>query len=323
MLAVADQGSVRGAARALGIAQPALTRSVQELERELGVALFERTSRGVTPTAMGATFLRRASVVQSELARAHDELNQLRGHMHGNLRVAMSMAPHIGLLPYALQPFRARYPGVHLDIIDSVYSNVAADLDHGTLDCYIGPLPDHLPEGLAIEKLFDNTRVIMGRKGHPLAGARSLRDLVDAEWVTTSITAKAALEIAPLFERHALPPPRLVLQSHSTLTLIQALVHTDLLAMLPVQWSDFRPLTDALQRIAVAEPLPAPPICIIRRSGLPPTPAADHFCDLIRRASAHLASSTAAATEPPAARLSTGTRATTGKRPPLAARRAR
>jgi DNA-binding transcriptional LysR family regulator len=289
-LAVADHGSLRAAARELGVAQPAVTRSVQELERELGVALFERRARGVTPTAMGAAFLRRASVVQNELARARDELDQMRGHMHGNLRIAMSMAPHIGLLPYALKPFRARYPDVHLDIIDSVYANVAADLDHGTLDCYIGPMPDHVPEGLVVEKLFDNMRVIMARKGHPLAGARSLRDLVDAEWVTTSITANPAVEIAPLFESLGLPPPRLVLQSHSTLTLIQTLVYTDLLAMLPVQWSDFRPLADALQRIDIAENLPAPPICIIRRAGLPPTPAAEHFCDLIRRAGGHLTS---------------------------------
>src|SRR5689334_17771635 len=112
ILAVADHGSLRAAARELGVAQPAVTRSVQELERELGVALFERRARGVTPTAMGAAFLRRASVVQSELARAREELDQMRGHMHGNLRIAMSMAPHIGLLPYALKPFRARYPDV-------------------------------------------------------------------------------------------------------------------------------------------------------------------------------------------------------------------
>lgn len=295
VLAVAEQGSVRGAARTLGIAQPAVTRSVQELERELGVALFERSSRGVIVTAMGATFLRRASVVQNELARARDELDQLRGHMHGNLRVALSMVPHIAMLPYALTAFRARFPDVHLDIIDSVYSNVAAELDQGALDCCIGPLPDHVPEGVVVEKLFDNTRVIMGRKGHPLAQAHSLRELASAEWVTTSITTKADLELLPLFELYRLPPPRIVLQSHSTMTLIQALVYTDLLAMLPVQWSEFHPIADALQPIRIAEILPAPPICILRRAGLPPTPASEYFCDLIRRAGAHVAASAAAA----------------------------
>ena len=53
VLAVAERGSLRAAARHLGVAQPALTRSIRELERELGAALFERRSTGVVVTAIG------------------------------------------------------------------------------------------------------------------------------------------------------------------------------------------------------------------------------------------------------------------------------
>lgn len=288
LLAVAEQGSLRAAARELGIAQPAVTRSIQELERELGVPLFERHARGVVPTAMGQAFIRRARSVRSELARARDEIEQLRGMIHGSVRVALSMVPHMALLPYALRPFMLRYPEVHLDIIDAVFTTVAAEMIEGTIDCYIGPPPEQLPDGLLVEKLFDNTRVILGRKGHPLGHARSLRELVGAEWATTSITAKTEHELGPLFEHHRLPPPKLVLQGHSALTLIVSLIYSDLLTMLPVQWTTFPPTKDALQTIPVAELLPAPPICIIRRSGLPLTPAAEHFCDLMRRAVAHM-----------------------------------
>jgi LysR family transcriptional regulator of abg operon len=287
LLAVAEQGSLRAAARQLGIAQPAVTRSLQELERELGVALFERRARGVTPTPMGDAFIRRAKSVRSELARARDEIGQLRGATHGSVRVALSMVPHMALLPYALRPFRARYPDVHLDIIDAVFPTVAPEMSDGTIDCYIGPPPEQLPEGLITEKLFDNTRVILGRKGHPLGQARSLRDLSSAEWVSTSITAKAEHELGPLFAQHRLPPPKLVLQAHSALTLIVSLLYSDLLTMLPSQWTAFPLTRDALQTIDVAERLSAPPICIIQRAGLPLTPAAEHFCDLIRRAAAH------------------------------------
>ena len=125
-----------------------------------------------------------------------------------------------------------------------------------------------------------------------MCDATSLRDLVDAEWVTTSITAKPEHELGPLFEQHGLAPPRLVMQAHSALTLITALLYSDLLTMLPVQWADFEIVKNAVQAIPVIEqPLAAPPIAIIQRASLPLTPAAEHFCDLMRRASGQLASS--------------------------------
>ena len=303
LLALADHGSVRAASREIGIAQPSITRSIRELERDLGVPLFERRARGVTPTAMGDAFIRRARNVDRELLRARDEIAQLRGLTHGSVRIALSMVPHMALLPDALRPFRLRYPEVRLDIIDAVFSSVAADMTEGRLDCYIGPPPEQLPADLLVEKLFDNTRVILGRKGHPLSNAKSLRELTGAEWVTTSITARAELELGPLFELHRLPPPTLVLQAHSALTLIVSLLYSDLLTMLPVQWINFPLTRDALQIIKVSEVLAAPPICIIQRAGLPLTPAAEHLCNLLRRAAGHIAKPQPAVSDLPVAGL--------------------
>jgi DNA-binding transcriptional LysR family regulator len=286
-LTVAERGGLRAAARHLGLPQPAITRSIQELEKELGVALFERHAKGVRLTPMGAAFLRRATAVRSELQRARDEIDQLRGETHGHLSICLSSAPHMALLPQVLRPFRARYPNLRMEIIDGVFPVAESALKDGTVDCYIGPTPPGIAGELQVEKLFDNTRVILGRKGHPLSHARSLRDLVDAEWVTTSITHKAEEELGPLFAQHKLPPPRLVLRAQSFLTFLTALPASDLLMMLPIQWLQFPPSRDLLQEIKVVEPLPAPPICLVRRTGLPLTPAAEHFCDLMRRVSAH------------------------------------
>ena len=287
-LAVAERGSLRAAARQLGSAQPAISRSIQELEKELGVVLFERLPTGVRLTPMGEVFLRRASTVHNEIRLAQEELDQLRGETHGNLTVALSSVAHIGLLPNTLRPFRSRYPNVRLHIIDAVYPTIESDLKDSRIDCYIGPVPEEGAPELLTEKLFDNTRIIAGRKDHPLAQARSLRDLVDAEWITTSITHKAEEELGPLFAQHGLPPPRLVVQGHSTLTYLSALVYSDLLMMLPRQWAQSPLLRDSVQLIDVKELLPAPPICLVRRNGLPLTPAAEYFCDMIRRAVLHM-----------------------------------
>lgn len=284
---VADRGSLRAAARHLDVAQPAITRSIQELEKELGVPLFDRGAKGVSLTPMGALFLKRSKAVRSELSRAKEELDQMRGQLHGHVRVCLSSAAHMALLPNALQPFRKRYPDVALDIIDGLLPSVESELKDGTVDCYVGPASDETSGELAIEKLFDNTRVILGRKGHPLAHAKSLRDLTGAEWVTTSLTHRADQELGPLFQQHGLPPPRLVVQTHSALTFLFTVAYSDLLMMLPVQWTQAPMFRDVLQRIDVVEPLIALPVCIVRRAGLPLTPAAEYFCDMMRRASAH------------------------------------
>jgi LysR family transcriptional regulator of abg operon len=285
-LAVAERGSVRAAARQLGLAQPAMTRSIQELEKELGVALFERRARGVVLTDMGEVFLRRARAVRSEFQRAQEEIEQLRGATHGHIRMCLSSVAHMALLPDALRPFRQRYPGVTLEVIDAVLPRVEKELIDGTVDFYIGPSFDEISGDLSAEKMFDNRRVVVGRRGHPLAGATSLAQLAGAEWVSSSVTHKAEDELSPIFEKYGLPRPQVVLQGHSALTFFTALANSDMLMMLPVQWLEAAHFMQALQEIPVQEALEAPAIFIVQRTRLPLTPAAEYFCDMVRRAAA-------------------------------------
>ncbi|MES2977973.1 MAG: LysR family transcriptional regulator [Pseudomonadota bacterium] len=288
-LAVTERGSLRAAARQLETSQPAITRSIQELERELGVVLFERSQSGITLTPMGKVFLRRAAAIRNEMRLAREEVDQLRGETHGRVTVALSSVPHIAMLPDALVPFRKRYPGVKIDIIDAVYPTVELDLKESRIDCYIGPAPSQVAADLTREFLFQSVRLIYGRKGHPLSHAKSLSELVDAEWISTSITHVAEEELGPLFAANGLASPRLVLQAHSTLTFLVALVNSDLLMMAPMQWTQSALLKDLVQPIRVRESLPAPPICLVQRSGVPLTPAAEYFCDMMRRSVTQLA----------------------------------
>ena len=285
IVAVAERGSLRAAARHLGIAQPAITRSIREIERELGVALFERRPRGIVLTPMGELFLKRAVTVLGELRRAREEIDQARGLTTGEVAIALSTAAQIALLPNALPAFRRRYPEVSVNIRDGLFPSVEGALKDGELDFYVGPLPETPPsKDLLVETLFDNSRVILGRRGHPLARARSLADLVGARWVSTSVTMDAGAELAPLFERHGLPAPVIEMHIAAGVSLMPTVAETDLLLMVPEQWLAVSPRLDRLVVFRVAEPLPAPPICIVTRARLPLTPAAQHFADLFRRA---------------------------------------
>src|SRR5687768_11342381 len=117
VLAVAEKGSVRGASRHLELAQSAISRSIQQLEKDLGATLFERRKKGVVLTPMGALFLRRARSAVSELSRARDEIRQHQGGVAGTVVACLSTTPHIALLPHALPQFRKRYPDVRLHVI--------------------------------------------------------------------------------------------------------------------------------------------------------------------------------------------------------------
>ncbi|MEC9363599.1 MAG: LysR family transcriptional regulator [Pseudomonadota bacterium] len=291
-LAVVERGSVHAAARHQGGAQPTVSRNIRELERRLGVVLFERSAKGTQLTAMGKVFYARAKAAQAELVRAQEELDQLRGQTHGNVTVGLSTVAQFALLPDAVGPFREKYPGVRLNVLDALFPRIESDLRNGTIDCYVGPVPETLGPDFRVEKLFENTRVIVARKGHPLARARSLRELVKAEWATTPLTPKADAELAPVFEHYKLPTPRSAMQLHSPLTTLVMIAKTDLLVLLPIQWVGSQLWTDDVQTIPVKEVLPGPAIGIISRSALPLTPAAEYFTDMIRRVAGPLGKST-------------------------------
>ncbi|HSV80558.1 MAG TPA: LysR substrate-binding domain-containing protein [Ramlibacter sp.] len=284
LLAIVEQGSLRAAARRLGIPQPALTRSIRALERELGGPLFLRETSGMVLNEMGRRFHARAGVIVNEARRAQDEFAQGRGEEEGSVVASLSIMPHLGMLPQALQPFRQRYPKVRLRLLEGLFPDVEPALRDGSVDFYLGAAP-HQPvaPGLNVRHLFDNTRTIVGRKGHPLARARSLKELADAEWATTSVEYRAEEDLARLFQAHGLPAPRVVLATRSALSLIVGLAYSDLLAMLPRQWEDFPLTRDALQVIRLKEVLPAPEIVLIQRAGVPLTPAAEFLCDVLLR----------------------------------------
>lgn len=284
MVAIVERGSLRAAARHLQVAQSALTRSIRQLEQELGSTLFERDAKGMVLTPMGRLFFQRASSAVNELRRAREEMDQARGGTQGTVVAGLSIMPHVGMLPRALPLFRKRFPGVVIKVIEGLYPAIEPGLRDGTIDFYLGASPSEpVAAGLVSELLFRNTRLVVGRKGHPLARARSLKALAQAEWLTPSLSGNAAEDLDALFATFGLAPPKVMLQAHSAMSVLVALASTDLLAMLPEQWDEFPVTKGALQVIRVRERLPAPDIVVVRRADLPLTPAAEYLSDMLRR----------------------------------------
>ncbi len=285
LMAIVERGSLRAAARHLGQAQPALTRSIRLLEQDLGTSLFEREARGMVLTPAGKLFYQRASLVLHELRHAREEIEQHTGQMTGTVVMGLSIMPHVGLLPQALPRFRERFPHIKLKVIEGLYPAIEPGLRDGSIDFYLGAAPEEAIEsGLISTELTENTRTVVARKNHPLCFAKSITDLKDAQWASTSVSFNAENDLIDLFAQHGLPAPQLMFQANSALSLMVALSSTDLIALLPVQWNDFHLTKDALQVIPIKETLPAPSIVCIQRPGLPLTPAAQWMFQCLKSA---------------------------------------
>ena len=284
VLAVSESGSLRAAGRHLGIAQPAITRSIREIERELGVSLFERHAKGVRLTDIGRAFVRRAEAVQAELRRAKEEVNQLQGQRTGEISIALSTASSITLIPKTLVEFRKRYPDVILKISETFFAPIERDLLSGRIDFYVGPFEaGSTANAFHIVKLFDNRRWIAARRGHALANATNFADLVDAQWLRPAIVERSTEgDFEKALAECGLPNPQIVVQSRSALITMLTVANTDLLTVLPQQWLDF-PLTASLIQALPLPPFSSAPICVVRRHDMPLTPIAEYLCDMMCR----------------------------------------
>lgn len=118
-LAVIDAGSLMGAARRIGAQQPTLSRHIAELEVQLGVPLFERTGRGVAPTAAALAIAESARQMQDGAEALSRVLAGQLDKQHGSVRLSCSHVAAIWLLPPLLAKLRLLEPGIEIELVSS------------------------------------------------------------------------------------------------------------------------------------------------------------------------------------------------------------
>jgi LysR family transcriptional regulator of abg operon len=284
-IAMADHGSMRSAARTLGVSAPALGKSIAQLELELQVPLLVRSARGVVLSDYGRTLLERARLIDSEARRAGEEIAQLRGRHEGAVTIGASPTPGITIVPAVIAQFRRKFPAVNVSLVSGLYHSHVPRLRNGSMDLAIGPVPaDGLAADLSSEPLFYNDVVIVARKRHPLAAAESLAQLVDGDWaVTGPSTQGPGAAIFDAFRQHGLPTPRHVVQCDITWALQSLLEGSDLLCALPRQLVDHLGFGASLRVLPIREALPRYVVSLYRLRESPMLPGAAHFAVLLRR----------------------------------------
>ncbi len=141
------------AAEELHYAQSALSHQIRRLERELGTALFERTSRRVTPTEAGLVIAARARRVLAEVQSAHAEVDELRGILRGRIWIGAILPAGDVDVPGLLARFSRAHPGVEVGLREGIAADMFRGLAADELDAAFCLLAGDPPEGLAIEPL--------------------------------------------------------------------------------------------------------------------------------------------------------------------------
>lgn len=242
-LEIARTESVSRAAEHLNITQPAVSRSLRELEEMLGTPLFDRVGRGLSLNQAGRVFQSHAAASMLELMRGRDRLAK-EGVARARLSVGALPTASTGLLPRAALRFHEQAPHVRLHILTGPNWLLFNQLRDGALDLVVGRMPEgEAAGGVTFQQLYIEDVVLVCRPGHAILGkARPNEALAQSPLVlppkgaVISATVERYLasiglpEMRGVFETVSLPVGRRIVQSSDMLWFISRGVVADELA---------------------------------------------------------------------------------------------
>lgn len=211
LVALDEYRSLAKVAGAIHITQPAVSKSLAEIERLLDVPLFERSPRGLTPTVYGECVVRHARGLLSGFRRARDELLALRTGGSGTVTVAMLPSATTRLVPRAVLRLKERAPGSTVVLREGTVGDMLSELRGEKVDVIVGALPRNIrePDLQSLLLLEEDPIVCVSGPHHPLAAQDKLEWAVLAKypWIFPPETASVRLPLQDRLEQQGLPLP--------------------------------------------------------------------------------------------------------------------
>lgn len=282
-LAVADNKGMSAAAAELHISQPALTKSIRQLEDILGVELFERLPTGVVPTRFGEILARRARLMDLEYRHAVAEIQAIKGGTGGIINIGAGPVWSVRILPPIIAAFRRQQPKVKVKLRSGVIDTLVPALLGGELDLICSSLdfPAH-PEFVK-EQLVELQHVLIARAEHPLAGHREItaKQLLDYPWLALVNDYIGTSRVNSFFAANELQPPRIGVETTSISAALNLLREDDFILNIPTMMLPYAEWF-GVQRLTVRGTLWDAPAGIAYRATKSQTPALSAFCALVR-----------------------------------------
>ena len=211
LIAVVEHRSFSAAARALHTVQSNVSTHVSRLEKELGAVLVDRHT--MQPTSEGKAVLERARRIRTELQAISDDIVSMRHEVAGEVRIGCIGTTGHWMAAPLLRRLAERHPALHPVLVDATTTSLTPRVMNGDLDMAIVNTPV-VEAGIDSEPLFDEERIIVVPRGHPLAGQGTIgieqlaehpvmltprgttfRDALDQELATSGVRLTAAAEV--------------------------------------------------------------------------------------------------------------------------------
>ena len=240
--AVIEQKSFARAAELLGISQPALSRSIANLEAQVGVTVLVRGRHGATPTAFGQALAARSAVIDSELRQAEQDMQRLKSARAGHLVVGSTMVPAAHAVPQAVASLKRERPGLVVKIVEQFENDLLMSVQLGDIDLMVGPTDPgaNAAEDLIEQTLFDTSVAVITRRGHRLARRRRLEmhDLRNEHWVGPITSTSLHRYVDMLVKRAGMHALKTAVQTDSLHQLKMLIARSDFYALLPPEMID-------------------------------------------------------------------------------------
>ncbi len=282
--AIDTQGSLLKAAASLGITQPALTKSLRDLEEMMQQRLFERHARGTRPTPAGAVVARAARRILAELHRLDEELDTLASPSRGTVALGALPVTAAGVLPGVLARLKARQPDIQIRLQQGRTEELLPLLAAGEIDLIVGRLYEPpLPDSFSREPLWHEPISILARTHHPIFDEDkvTVEALARYDLVLPTVSQRVGQEIDQILAVLRLQPTASL--RSSSYGFIREMLHaTDLISMMPRLMMVGDLLRGTLRVVQLPVPAPDRRAGLIYRpdSGLPP--AAQIFVEVLR-----------------------------------------
>lgn len=279
---VADLGSFTRAAQRLKLAQPALSSAIRELESELNLRLFNRTTRKVELTSAGAEFLQSVDRLMAELERAIEIAQDWSEQKRGRFVVAAPPFLASMILPAAISDYKLAYSAIEVRLIDTQTDVIVESVRSGAADFGVGTFADD-EEGIREEILFEDTLMVFARADQPIVRATkvSWRELRGAPLIALTRESGIRSLMDEAFDRIGQPVRPTYEVSHITTAIMLANVGLGL-AILPAYAWGFARSFDLVAK-PLHEPIMKRKVAIIRSSARSLSPAAEQFTRFLRK----------------------------------------
>lgn len=279
---VIRSGSIRGAARAMNQSQPAVSRTLRELEQTLETQLIVRGNQGMALTETGRAFAQRMQFILEELERAADEIQQINQYSQGSVAIGFSSLLALTVFPALNEAFKTQFPQSKLLIKEGQLSTLLPALREGKLDFAVGTAGPGFPlEDLVREPLFSAPFGVIARQGHPLAGATTLEELQGARWVLPETDMGYYQQIQLSMNGFNAPAGETPVRTDSVVCGLNMVLQSDYLTIVAKAMRAPFGLQDRLCLLNI-DTLPEAEYCVLYSQKSPLTFAARRFLDLLR-----------------------------------------